>query len=133
MWLCVLAFAVLGVGIGGWSLDDQVRSQPVSAEVLSCQTELHAYGRWLGSRTTCEVTTDSRTVELETARRHPTGSEVSLRSSGDTVFDSDLNRDRVWWLPIGVLAGGVAWWMGLPPHTDLTYGRHAASRRERRR
>lgn len=133
MWFSALAVATLGVGIGGWSLADQLRSQPESAEVLSCQTDPHAYGRWLGSRTTCEVTTDSRTVGLETERWHPAGSELSLRSTADTVFDPDLNRDQVWWLPSGVLTGGVAWWMGLPPRTDLTYGRHAASRRERRR
>ncbi|WP_456597148.1 hypothetical protein [Blastococcus sp. SYSU DS0552] len=133
MWFCALAVAALGVGTGGWSMAHQLRSQPVSAEVLSCQTEPHAYGRWLGSRTTCEVTTDSGTVELETERWHPAGSELSLRSGGDAVFDPDLSRDQVWWLPIGVLVGGVAWWIGLPPRTDLTYGRHAAQRQEPRR
>lgn len=133
MWFCALAVAALGVGIGGSSLADQLRGQPVSAEVSSCRTEPHAYGRWPGSRTTCEVTTDSRTVELETERRHPAGSELSLRSSGDTVFDPDLARDQVWWLPVGGLVAGVAWWIGLPPRTDLAYGRHAAPRRERRR
>jgi hypothetical protein len=132
LWFCALAVAALGVGIGGWSLADQLRGQAVSAEVRSCQTEPHAYGRWLGSRTTCEVSTHSRTVELETERWYPAGSELSVRSSGDMVFDPNLNRDQVWWLPIGVLAGGITWWMGFPPRTDLTYGRHAASREQRR-
>ena len=133
MWFCALALAALGVAIGGWALADQLRSRPETAEVVSCRTEPHAYGRWLGSQTTCEVMTHSRTVELETERRHPAGSELPLRTSGHTVFDPGLNRDEVWWLPIGVLVGGVAWWIGLPPRTDLTYGRHAASRQESRR
>ena len=133
MWFCALAGAAIGVGIGGWSLTEQLRGQPESARVLSCETEPHLYGRWLGSRATCEVRTDSRTVELETERWHSAGSELSLRSSGDTVFDPALNRDQVWWLPGGLLVGGVAWWIGLPPRTDLTSGRHAASRARPRR
>jgi hypothetical protein len=132
LWACGLALAAIGVAIGGWSLADQLRSQPESARVLSCQTELQAYGRWLGNRTTCEVTIGGRTVELETKHRHPSGSTLSLRSTGDTVLDPALTHDRVWWLPVGVLIGGVTWWAGLPPRTDLTYGRHAASRERRR-
>ncbi|SNR83121.1 hypothetical protein SAMN06272737_12926 [Blastococcus mobilis] len=131
MWFCALAVAAFGVSIGGSSLADQLRSQPESARVLFCQTEPHLYGRWLGSRTTCAVMTGRRTVEMETERWHPPGRELSLRSSGDTVLDPALNRDQVWWLPVGVLVGAVTWWIGLPPRTDLAYGRHAASRERR--
>ena len=133
MWCCANAVAALGVGIGGSALADQLQGQPESARVLSCRTEPQLYGRWLGSRTTCEVITGSRTVELETERWHLPGRELSLRSSGDTVFDPGLNRDQVWWMPAGVLVGAVTWWIGLPPRTDLTYGRHAAARERRRR
>jgi hypothetical protein len=128
MWFLAFAVAALGIGAGGSALADQLRSRPANAEVLSCRTELHGYGRWLGSRTTCEVVTDSGTVELETERWHPAGRELSLRSSGDTLFDPSHNHDEVWFLPGGLLVGGVTWWLGLPPRTDLTYGRHAARR-----
>jgi hypothetical protein len=128
MWFCALAFAGLGVSIGGWALADQMRGQPESATVLSCQTEPHLYGRWLGSRTTCEVMTVSQTATLETERWHPSGEELWLASIGNSVFDPALNRDEVCWLPGGLLAGAAAWWIGLPPRTDLMYGRHAAAR-----
>ncbi len=133
MWFCTLAIAVIGVGIGGSSLADQLQAQLKSARVLSCHTETQLYGRWPGSRTTCEVVTGTQTIEVETQRWHPAGTEVSLRSSGDTVFDPALNRDRAWWLPAGMLVGAVTWWIGLPPRTDLTYGRHAAPRARRGR
>jgi hypothetical protein len=128
-WFCALALAAVGVSIGGSSVADQLRGEPEGATVLSCQTERQR----LGSLTTCEVRTGSRTVELATKRWHPSGRELSLRSIGDSVFDPALNRDEVWWLPGGALLGAVTWWIGLPPRTDLTYGRHAASRERRRR
>jgi hypothetical protein len=128
-----LAAAALGVAAGCEALADQLRSRPESTEVLGCRTELYGYGRWLGSRTTCEVVTGSGTVEVETERWHPAGTELFLRSIGDTVFDPECNRDEVWFLPGGLLAGGITWWLGLPPRNDPTYGRHAAPRERARR
>jgi hypothetical protein len=131
MWFCGLAVAALGIGIGGSSLGDQLRGEPESGRVLSCQTGPHLYGRWLGSLTTCEVLTRTGTVEMETKRWHQAGTKLSLRRIGDSAFDPALKRDEVWWLPGGLLIGVVAWRIGLPPRTDLSYGHHAASRARR--
>jgi hypothetical protein len=129
MLFCLLGVAVLGIAFGGWALADEVRGRPVTGTVLSCDVEPALYGRWLGTRTTCDVRTGSRTVTLETEGWHSAGETLSLRSVGTSVSDPALRRDEVWWLPGGVVAGAVAWWMGLPPRTDLNYGRHAAPRK----
>lgn len=79
------------------------------------------------------MVTGSGTVEVETERWHRAGTELSLRSIGDTMFDPAHNRDEVWFLPGGLVVGGLTWWAGLPPRTDLTHGRHAVPRDRPRR
>jgi hypothetical protein len=129
LWACGLAVAVIGIGIGSTAVVDERSATPRTATVVSCSTDLHLYGRWLGDRTTCEVAIGTRTVEIETERSYPPGSEISLLVNGDSVLDPGLERDTTWWLPAGLVAGAGTWWMGFPPRKQASTGRHSAKRR----
>jgi hypothetical protein len=128
----LLTVATICVALGGWAWVDQVQGRPETGQVVACRTE-QPLDRLPGSTTTCEVVSAGSTVELQTARRHPADSEIALRRTGGSVFDPDHNEDEVWWLPAGVVLALVAWWAGLPPRTDPTYGRHAVARARGRR
>ncbi|MCA0146527.1 hypothetical protein [Blastococcus sp. LR1] len=131
-WFAVLTAAVVCLALGGTALADQLRSRPDSGEVVGCRTE-RPVDRLPGAVTTCEVATADGVVELQTARRHPAGTELALRRTSSSMFDPDHNEDELWWLPVGALLVLAAWWAGLPPRTDLGYGRHAVPRAPGRR
>ncbi|RBY87120.1 hypothetical protein DQ244_17430 [Blastococcus sp. TBT05-19] len=130
-WFALLTVALVCVALGGAALVDQLRSRPDGGEVIGCRTERPA-DRLPGAVTTCEVATADGAVELQTARRHPAGSELALRRTASSVFDPDHNEDELWWLAAGAVIALATWWAGLPPRSDLTYGRHAAARNPRR-
>lgn len=135
-WLCCVLVALTLMGLGLWSGAAMVLGRPVESTVQSCRTDLHAWGRFLGHRTECSVTTgDDDTYEhvVEASRRVPAGGALPLVELDGTYADAALTRDQTWFLPLGLAAAAGTWWMGFPSRVDLSYGRHAAPRKPGRR
>lgn len=127
-WFCGLTIALLGVGLGVTAVADEHLGRRETGTVEFCRTELHAYGRWLGNRTMCDVTVDGWTVELETSESHDNGSEIELLVNGDTVLDAHHAGDQAWWLPAGLLTGAATWWIGFPPRKGSASARDVRAR-----
>jgi hypothetical protein len=131
-WFAGVALAALLLGIGVWSLSTTWLGRPVLSTVRSCETELHLSGHFGRHVTYCEVLlpgTHAPAVDrVETRGPLPPGSSLALTEFRNTYSDASLSSSYAWLVPLGLAVAVLAWWMGLPPKTDLSYGRHTRPR-----